>query len=301
MLTDLEGKFVGPFEAIRRLSEGLKSLDTRDLRFSQIVEELGGFRQIGKVIPLIQQFSVAQEALKIAQKGQSSLTEAQVIAQKSLANQIAKVREQFLALIRDVGKSNVFQGLFKLVTGLTSGLISLAGAFKPILPILAIMGTIKGVKAVAEFGSGFFGGLKKGGGAGGVGQNIGSSISGAKEKERADTTSKAADAIRLNTDALKSLTSAVQSLDATIKNRGSTTLASGGRVLGFNRGGVVPGSGKGDKVPALLEPGEVVINNKAASKYGRANLAKINKYVSGGKIKKRLSEIDLSLIKKFLV
>ena len=62
-LTDLEGKFVGPYKAIELLNRGLRSLDPRDLRYSQIVEELGGFRQIGKVIPLIQQFSVAQQAL----------------------------------------------------------------------------------------------------------------------------------------------------------------------------------------------------------------------------------------------
>jgi len=72
-LTDLEGKFVGPYEAVRRLSEGLSTLDPRDLKFSQIVEELGGFRQIGKVLPLIQQFATAQDALKVAQQGQGSL------------------------------------------------------------------------------------------------------------------------------------------------------------------------------------------------------------------------------------
>ncbi|NBV99896.1 MAG: phage tail tape measure protein, partial [Proteobacteria bacterium] len=47
-LTDLEGKFVGPYKAVQLLSEGLSQLDPRDIRFSQIVEELGGFRQIGK-------------------------------------------------------------------------------------------------------------------------------------------------------------------------------------------------------------------------------------------------------------
>ncbi|MFM7987911.1 MAG: hypothetical protein ACKPKO_52220, partial [Candidatus Fonsibacter sp.] len=70
VLTDLEGKFVGPYEAVRRLAEGLSQLDPRDLRFSRIVEELGGFRQIGKVIPLIQQFTTAQQALIVAQRGQ---------------------------------------------------------------------------------------------------------------------------------------------------------------------------------------------------------------------------------------
>jgi hypothetical protein len=284
-LQDLEGKFVGPFEAIRRLSDALNQLDPRDIRFSTIVEELGGFRQIGKVIPLIQQFAVAQQALGVAQRGQSSLTDAQIKAQQSLANQIAKVREQFLGLIREVGQSTVFQGFFKIVVGLTSGLLSLASAFKPILPILAVFGAIKGVSAIGQFATGFFGGLKKGGGAGGAGQNIGESLSGAKEKQRAEVTAKAADAIRLNTDALKTLTSAVQSLDSTMRSRGSSTLRGGGKVLGFNKGGIVPGSGKGDKVPAMLEPGEVVINNQAAQKYGRGNLAKMNKLAKGGKAK----------------
>ncbi|NCA30862.1 MAG: hypothetical protein EBS93_09115 [Chitinophagia bacterium] len=290
-LTDLEGKFVGPFEAVRRLSEGLKSLDPRDLRFSQIVEELGGFRQIGKVIPLIQQFTVAQEALKIAQKGQGSLTEAQIIAQKSLANQVAKVREQFLALIRDVGKSSVFQGLFKLVTGLTSGLISLASAFKPILPILGIIGTIKGVKAIGEFGTGFFGGLKKGGGAKEVGTSVGSSISGAKEKEANDVRAKATTAITENTNALKTLTTAVNSLTSAINSRGPSTLKDGGKILGFNKGGMVPGNGGGDTVPAFLEGGEIVINRKAVQKYGASNLLGINRYAKGGISKAVVSRV----------
>jgi hypothetical protein len=283
-LRDTEGQFVGAFEAVRRLSEGLNKIDPRSREFAAISEELGGFRQIGKVIPLIQQFSVAQQALGVAQRGQSSLTDAQVKAQQSLANQIAKVREQFLALIREIGQSSVFQGLFKIVLGLTSGLISLAGAFKPILPILAVVGAIKGVSAIGQFATGFFGGLKKGGGAGGAGQNIGETISGAKEKQRAEVTAKAADAIRLNTDALKSLTSAVQSLDNTIRSRGTSTLASGGKVLGFQTGGVVPGSGRGDKVPAMLEPGEVVMNRKAVQKYGTNNLLKMNGYKLGGSI-----------------
>ena len=68
-LQDAKGQFVGPLEAINRLARGLSSLDPRDYRFNEIVESLGGFRQIGKVIPLIKQFSTAQEALNVAQGG----------------------------------------------------------------------------------------------------------------------------------------------------------------------------------------------------------------------------------------
>lgn len=286
VLTDLEGKFVGPFEAVKRLSEGLSRLDPRDLRFSQIVEELGGFRQIGKVIPLIQQFSEAQKALKVAQTGQSSLTDAQLTAQKSLANQIAKVREQFLALIRDVGKSATFQAITKIVLNLTSAFISLASAFKPILPFLAVLGTIKGVKAIGEFGTGFFGSFKKEPGtpsaAQSIGSNIGSTISGSKEKEKSAITKLATDAIQANTSAIKALTIAISNLENTIKSKSTSGFFNGGKVLGFNSGGIVPGSGKGDKVPALLEPGEVVINNRAANKYGRGNLVRMNKFAKGG-------------------
>ena len=41
-------------------------------------------------------------------------------------------------------------------------------------------------------------------------------------------------------------------------------------VKGLQKGGspFVPGSGDGDRVPALLEPGEFVVNKKAAKKYG---------------------------------
>jgi len=300
-LQDVEGKFVGPFEAIKRLSEVLNTLDPRDIRFSSIVEELGGFRQIGKVIPLIQQFATAQQALAVAQKGQNSLNEAQAIAQKGLGVQIAKVREQFLALIRDVGKSTAFQGITKLVLGLTSGLISLASAFKPILPLLGLIGAIKGASAIGQFASGFFGGVKQGGGASQVGQNIGSTLSGAKEKEKNETLSKASDVIKENTTAIKALTA---SLDASLvslntnndllktlnQSGGGSSLRGGGRVLGFNKGGVVPGSGRGDKVPALLEPGEVVMNNQAAQKYGRGNLVRMNKFAKGGPV--QLSRLE---------
>ncbi len=292
-LTDIEGKFVGPFEAVKRLSAALNQLDPRDIRFSSIVEELGGFRQIGKVIPLIQQYATAQEALKVAQRGQDSLTAAQVTAQQSLANQIAKVREQFLALVRDIGQSSAFQNLFKVVTGLASGLIGLVGAFKPILPLLSLLAVIKGVGAVTKFGSGFakqFGGSR---GAKIFGRQSTSGV--AAEKEKADVTAKASEIIRLNTDAIKTLTASIQSLDSTIKSRGTTGLNDGGKVMAFARGGVVPGSGNRDTVPAMLMPGEFVIRKKAVETLGAGNLQRMNKYAVGGYVKKQLPKAEEKL------
>lgn len=149
-LQDAEGKFVGPYEAIKRISEGLSSIDARDFRFAAIVEELGGFRQIGKVIPLIKQFKMSQDALKTAQSSGNSLSEDAAIAQKSLANQIARVREEFQALIREFVDSKAFRDMLNLVLEMSRAFINVAKSLEPILPMITILAGMK-------FGSGLAG------------------------------------------------------------------------------------------------------------------------------------------------
>jgi TP901 family phage tail tape measure protein len=235
-LTDAQGKFVGAYKAVQLLSEGLNSIDPRDLKFSRIVEELGGFRQIGKVIPLIQQFSVAQEALAVAQQGQGSLARDAVKAQLSLANQISKVREQFFALFRELGQSQGFQTLVKGALSLSGALIKVADASKTLLPALSVMLAFKGAKALTQFAGGFNKGFR-----GGPDNKKGSGR--------------------------------------------SEPFADGGPVRKFARGGVVPGSGNRDTVPAMLMPGEFVIRKKAVESIGSNNLHNMNKYGGGGSIR----------------
>ena len=154
-LTDLEGKFVGPYIAVQRLSEGLSKLDPRDLSFSRIVEELGGFRQIGKVLPLIQQFATAQDALRVAQQGQGSLSADAAKGQMALAIQISKVREEFLALIRSVGNTDSFQNMVKVGLDLASALIKVADAAKGLIPLIGLFAAFRGAQAVTQFAGGF--------------------------------------------------------------------------------------------------------------------------------------------------
>jgi hypothetical protein len=142
-LQDLEGKFVGPYEAVKRISEGLSSIDPRDIRFASITEELGGFRQIGKVIPLIKQFTLSQQALAVAQNATNSLSSDQAIAQKSLANQIARVKEEFQDLIRTFQKSESFQSLIKATLSIASAMIKVAESMEPILPLLTAFAGIQ--------------------------------------------------------------------------------------------------------------------------------------------------------------
>jgi len=49
-----------------------------------------------------------------------------------------------------------------------------------------------------------------------------------------------------------------------------------GGIIKAQSGMLVPGSGEGDRVPAMLEPGEFVINKKAVREYGLDNLLNLN-------------------------
>lgn len=65
--------------------------------------------------------------------------------------------------------------------------------------------------------------------------------------------------------------------DAFQKATSISALARGvfGGAIGFNEGGLVPGQGSGDRVPAMLEPGEFVVNKRAAAAH-MGMLAQIN-------------------------
>lgn len=287
-LRDLEGKFVGPYEAVRRLSEGLSRIDPRSADFARISEELGGFRQIGKVIPLIQQFAVAQDALNVAQKGSGSLSRDVQTAQQSLAVQFAKTRENFLALVREIGDSQSFKAVVNSTLFLTNALVDLGRALKPLLPLLLTFGAIKVGGSLNQLFSGFGlafalnrgGGGGPGGAIGGGGGGGGPGGGGGNQP--------LSSALGLNTTAtnvlnqtITALNTSILALNQNIVNNNSLLMNRPAR--GFATGGLVPGSGNRDTVRANLTPGEFVIRKRAVEAIGVENLAAMNR---GGEVQK---------------
>jgi len=159
-LVDLNGKFIGPYEAVRELSKALAGLDRGDIRFVEIAEQLGGFRQIGKVIPLLQQFEVAERARQAAIAGGNSLNEDAVTAQQALAVQIEKTREKFVALIRSISETSTFRIMIQSLLGIAEAFIKVADAIKPIIPLIAAFGAFKLAKGIGGFASGLGAGVR---------------------------------------------------------------------------------------------------------------------------------------------
>ena len=294
-LHNLEGNFVGPFEAVKRLSKALKQLESTDPRFQKIIEELGGFRQVSKVIPLIQQFATAQRALTVAQQGQGSLARDAAKAQETLAVKVMKVREQFLGLFRDIAGSKTFKTFADLALNMASSFIKVGDALKPVLPLLATLAAFQGARMTTQFIGGFAkgmtgaGGGQGGSGARGAGGAVANRVTG---QQSAANAVKHIQALTMNTQALTKLSTSLTTTNQQITKltQSLTTLpkqlrlslggAGGTGRRPFASGGVVPGSGNRDTVPAMLTPGEFVIRKSSVKKYGAENLQKMN---TGGK------------------
>ena len=228
-----EGQFVGVFEAFKRLSDGLQDIPTTDPRFASISEELGGFRQVGKLIPGIKNFAVAQQALNVIRREGNTLDRDAALAQETLAVRIAKVGQEFAALLRKFSETGTFRAFVDVTLRLASAFVKVADALIPLAPILASFAALKiGVLAGPLLG-GFAGqsGLRSiaGKNAGGLipgrGPNV-DSVAATLTKGEFVLQRKAVDKVGIST------------LDKL--NRGKFNK---GGLVGFQRGGAVSGGG----------------------------------------------------------
>lgn len=210
------GDFVGPFQAILRISAGTANMGTGSTLFSNLVEQIGGLRQISRVVPLIKESSLAVEAWNVALAGQNSLYINSLQKQDDYLIRLKKIQETFLDMGRNFIKTDGFKDLAAVLGAMAKAAIQLTDALGPLLPYLAQLLVINTAMGAAKS----------------LIQGIGTSVG-----------------IR----------------DIPSQKKMAT-------------GGIVPGSGSGDKVPALLEPGEAVIPKNQVSRFPSF----INQLISGG-------------------
>ena len=145
---NLEGRFVGAYEAVRRLSIGISQLNQADPRYSSIVENLGGLRQIEKVIPLVQQLSISERALTTAEAGRASLQVSASQATDSYSNKLVRLQESYLSFGRSLIDTSSFKTAFEGFDSLAKGILSVLEAAKPLIPLLATIATVSIVRNI---------------------------------------------------------------------------------------------------------------------------------------------------------
>ena len=301
-LVDTEGKFVGMFEAFRRISVELEKVIQQGdaLTLSGITEELGGIRQMGKLVPAIKEFAKAQAALNEAKKGAAEGLGPDVAKGLTpLIKQFEMLQARFSDFIRSIAESSTFNTMAKAAIGLANAFMKIGEVLTPLLPMISAIMISKGTQMFGGFMSGFMGGFGKGPGMGAaIGQSAGGAGSASSQAQTSimNTVSSklqtviADDQIRqtqLQTIATEittlqsTLLSSLNNLNLSVRNM---------RGRGMASGGLVPGSGSGDTVPAMLTPGEFVIRKSAVGAFGAGNLGDINRYKAGGMIVKKTDD-----------
>lgn len=267
-----ENDFVGVAEALKRISEATSKLGGKDPRLAQIAEELAGFRQINKIIPLLRGFETSQNAIQIAIGGTNSLTKDAVTAQESYANQLEKVRQEFLLLIRDFAQDENIKQLITQLLELAKVAIRVAKTFKDIaLPVLYFAG-VKGIGAAKPF----LGGFKDKFLEGAIHRNAGGSVPGVGNKDTVHA--------MLTPDEFVIRKSSVKSVGENtlsfINNTGKLPKFAKGGMVGGSRN--IPGFASGGLVGKIATPTNIALGAVAASSLGGLeNLTKLDDSTNG--------------------
>ena len=153
-LTDAEGNFVGLFSAFRILSSELDGIIARGdtLALSRVVEELGGIRQVGKLIPAIREFRKAESAFAIATEGAvAGLGKDVETGLNPLIKTFEQLGARFDSFIRKLTESATFEAFAKTIAGVANAFLALGEALIPILPALTALAGLKIAKGIGSF------------------------------------------------------------------------------------------------------------------------------------------------------
>ena len=285
--TDLTQQFVGNFEAVKRLSEGLQGLRETDPRYSQVVEQLGGYRQISRVVPLLKEFKTAQEALNVAQSGQISLQIAAEKRQETLANKTAKLKEEYLDLFRKIVDSKAFQGLADGLLTVASGFAKVVDFARPLLPLMLAIATVKVGSNIGALVGGFGRSFSAAPGAAtsaakpgvGVVRFAKGGLVGGGTPEQNPLADTSAYVPKLESKVFSPydpLAKPRRPLGPRANDSYIQAIEILTRARKYATGGFVTGTGNNDSEPALLMPGEFVLNKEAVAKLGVPNLRDVN-------------------------
>ena len=249
-LLDDTNQFVGPFKAIEKLFQGLSRFKGTDPGLIRIVEEIGGSRQVNRLLPLVQEFPKAQRALEIANKSAGSVAEDTALAYQTLVVQMQQIKEQFLALGRDLVNSGTFKAYAEGFLSLAKAAASLAQSLEPLLPLLGVLGGLASLKGAASFGRGAL--LDN---AFRIGSPVRKASGGSIDR---------VDALLTPGELVLSPEAAKINGDAALRRFNATGDISALRTL--KGASLVPGTGNSDSVQTKLEPGSFVIRKDSVQK-----------------------------------
>lgn len=151
-LENVEGKFVGPRIAFERLSDALRkrgSLEKGSFELINVAKEIGGGRQLSKLIPLLNSGAQSARMMERAMQGAAtSIDDDAAIAMKSLSKQIDVLKAKFTKFFVEFSLSDEFKEMAKAALTFADAMLEVLKATKPFIPLAAQIGTFLGARAI---------------------------------------------------------------------------------------------------------------------------------------------------------
>lgn len=138
------GQFIGPFEAVQAISKGIeaKGIKSTSIEFARIVEQIGGIRQLSRVIPLITNASKTQEIYNEALAASGTIAKDVEKAQQSLAFKIDRFRQNLNALFIELSQNEGLKALGSGLIGVANAIVETTRALKDFIPLIGIVAGI---------------------------------------------------------------------------------------------------------------------------------------------------------------
>lgn len=165
-LEDAQGKFIGILPAIEQVNKGLNQLSQNDTRRSAILEQIGGFRQIGRTTALFSEEGVKRikDALETQRNAGNSLNDDLAPALATISQRFDQLQERFLRFVRSLSDTQSFKELADTFFLISNSLLSVAESAKEVIPLIAALsagrfaGALISSGGARAFGSRLFGG-----------------------------------------------------------------------------------------------------------------------------------------------
>jgi TP901 family phage tail tape measure protein len=149
---DIKGDLIPTIDIFGKLNTLMLQLGEHSQAFETVLEQIGGKRQIGRLIPGIKEFQTAVEAANVAKRGGNSLDIASVQAQEKLEVQLTKVKEEFLSIFKILSDDATVKKFIGQMLDLAKSLTEIAKALSPLIGPLAILGTLKAANVAGGVG-----------------------------------------------------------------------------------------------------------------------------------------------------
>lgn len=149
-LEDVDGKFIGPLNAIREIQQALGSLPDTSTKKLEALQKISGTRQVNIGAALFQSLPTNLKILNELQRDNNAITEDAAIAQQALGNRVQKTKEAFYDLFSAISNDSSLGLLTKQTLDLTTGLLSLSKVAAPLAPVL-LAGGVAGLAGRFRF------------------------------------------------------------------------------------------------------------------------------------------------------